>query len=584
MTHSKSVFKFALRSHFYCNLIFFEIPLFDFRGNPLSVCSRLFFFLRGSFLLTKEKFLSDTMPPKQESEMKEDDVVKWIADHQLSMDQVVKVLILGNSGAGKSFLCNAILGEEIFEHKNQAGSCTAVNTFSGALFGEGSTAVAFIIANIPGLIEADPNNIPRNEAAIQSAFKMLPNSPTSLLFVLKNTNGRPLDEDYQAVKCVMDYVKFDTKSSGIVVNSVDWEELDQKPDEYKTEITSQIRGITGRPTMQVDFIASYPKAKRSNLDCPEMVQLNGQLVTFIKKLQPTKIAPDPKATLVLDKQKLAKQIDEMKQMIAEERKRHEVMIQQEREKWQKMIKDMQEKNEEMARETQRQIQELKNRPPVIIHQGGGGGGCFNAFTATVALADGNHKPMRDAAVGDEVMAIERGSGKPRVAKVLLVDHHKGERVTMLRLALDDEGTNFIDATPDHLLLVAPAGTVIAGSPVDIVAVSSAARMVQLGTVAVGDLVCLFPGHAANSCGVWTPVCWTHRFTAEPVNIYTTLDTVVVGGTAASCYAVSEWIGWVDMLPTKLLDFVWPGATGSAWFESFRKRFDSHIGDRILYGQ
>ena len=37
----------------------------------------------------------------------------------------VKVIIVGNSGVGKSFLANVVLGDTVFKHAYQGGSCTS---------------------------------------------------------------------------------------------------------------------------------------------------------------------------------------------------------------------------------------------------------------------------------------------------------------------------------------------------------------------------------------------------------------------------------------------------------------------------
>jgi DNA replication protein DnaC len=61
------------------------------------------------------------------------------------------LIILGNSGVGKSFLANILLGREAFKHEFSARSVTHRTEFQEITFDDRDYA----IFNIPGLIEAD---------------------------------------------------------------------------------------------------------------------------------------------------------------------------------------------------------------------------------------------------------------------------------------------------------------------------------------------------------------------------------------------------------------------------------------------
>lgn len=61
------------------------------------------------------------------------------------------LIILGNSGVGKSFLANILLKEEAFRHEFSARSVTHRTEFREITV----NGIRFAIFNIPGLIEAD---------------------------------------------------------------------------------------------------------------------------------------------------------------------------------------------------------------------------------------------------------------------------------------------------------------------------------------------------------------------------------------------------------------------------------------------
>jgi len=61
------------------------------------------------------------------------------------------LIILGNSGVGKSFLANILLDKEIFKHDFSARSVTHRTEYQQITIGDHDYAVF----NIPGLIEAD---------------------------------------------------------------------------------------------------------------------------------------------------------------------------------------------------------------------------------------------------------------------------------------------------------------------------------------------------------------------------------------------------------------------------------------------
>src|SRR5689334_8190203 len=107
------------------------------------------------------------------------------------------LIIVGNSGVGKSFLANTILGEEFFEHKLDPSAVTTSTEFKSVALQDGSELAIF---NIPGLIENKQEAIERNKVEIDKAFVARPVS--IILYVFGNSGGRIRDEDVIAFQAL----------------------------------------------------------------------------------------------------------------------------------------------------------------------------------------------------------------------------------------------------------------------------------------------------------------------------------------------------------------------------------------------
>jgi predicted GTPase len=124
------------------------------------------------------------------------------------------LIILGNSGVGKSFLANTLVGREAFAHKFSSRSVTHITESEEIHLGD----LPLTIFNIPGLIEADQERINLNKKEIDKAFALRPIS--IVMFVFGQQGGRICDEDIVAFNAINAAYPFHPESLMLVVNGL----------------------------------------------------------------------------------------------------------------------------------------------------------------------------------------------------------------------------------------------------------------------------------------------------------------------------------------------------------------------------
>ncbi|CAF4429413.1 unnamed protein product, partial [Rotaria sp. Silwood2] len=124
------------------------------------------------------------------------------------------IIVLGNAGSGKSFLCNLIIGSELFKSAISVDAVT-INTEYHSVKQD---AKEIRIYNIPGLVEADQERIEKNKEEILKAFQ---DSPSAVvLFVWSNINGRVQTNDAIAFDALSQAIEFPHGSLMFVVNDI----------------------------------------------------------------------------------------------------------------------------------------------------------------------------------------------------------------------------------------------------------------------------------------------------------------------------------------------------------------------------
>jgi hypothetical protein len=124
------------------------------------------------------------------------------------------LIILGNSGVGKSFLGNILLGRDYFQHEFSPSSVTHATEYQEIIVGYFPLA----IFNIPGLIEAEQPRIDLNKREIDKAFTERPNS--IVMYVFGHENGRIKNEDVVAFNAINAAYPFRPESLVLVVNGL----------------------------------------------------------------------------------------------------------------------------------------------------------------------------------------------------------------------------------------------------------------------------------------------------------------------------------------------------------------------------
>jgi len=124
------------------------------------------------------------------------------------------IYILGNSGAGKSFLANVMLNEECFLHKISSTAVTLITEHIDRVVG-GKQRKVF---NIPGLIENEEAAITKNKREIYNAFTTLPFG--IVVYVFRVTGGRLAAEDFQGFEASDAAYNFPREALCFIVNDL----------------------------------------------------------------------------------------------------------------------------------------------------------------------------------------------------------------------------------------------------------------------------------------------------------------------------------------------------------------------------
>ena len=136
----------------------------------------------------------------------------WLSDGNVP---TTGIILLGNTGVGKSFLANVLLGENYFEHRCNSSSVTHETEWKNFR----AHGRSYVVFNVPGLIEHDQGAIDRNKVQIERAFQQCPNSIVASVFA-NGIGGRLRDEDLVTFKALHDVYQFRDESFMFIINDL----------------------------------------------------------------------------------------------------------------------------------------------------------------------------------------------------------------------------------------------------------------------------------------------------------------------------------------------------------------------------
>ena len=167
----------------------------------------------------------------------------------------VALITLGNSGVGKSFIDNIIVGEVIFDHKFSGTSVTRKTEVAVTIVPPHTSLAVY---NIPGLVELQMQNFDENKAEIDRAFQG--KSAQIILFIFGiGQGGRITLEDYTTYVALNDAYEFNQYSMIFLLNKIKKFDSDSECAEYKAEVIVNLRTLLkwGDKKMTVLFAEDF---------------------------------------------------------------------------------------------------------------------------------------------------------------------------------------------------------------------------------------------------------------------------------------------------------------------------------------
>jgi GTP-binding protein EngB required for normal cell division len=160
-------------------------------------------------------------------------------------DTKLAIITVGNSGVGKSFLTNILIGEEVFLHKYSPGSITRKLEFVVTNL-NGFHATVY---NLPGLIEGLKANIELNKREIEKAF--LGKSKQLILFIFGvGDGGRLRHEDLVTYLAMSDAYEFHLYTLVFIINNIKPFYSHESQDNYQSMMIVHLKTLLNWPSSE----------------------------------------------------------------------------------------------------------------------------------------------------------------------------------------------------------------------------------------------------------------------------------------------------------------------------------------------
>ncbi|CAF4573062.1 unnamed protein product [Rotaria sp. Silwood2] len=168
------------------------------------------------------------------------------------------LIILGNSGVGKSFLVNIILDRPLFRHQFSARSVTDRTESTNCTIGGQQCR----IYNIPGLIEGNTERFDLNRREIQRAFNEEKYNSIIIIYVFGHQNGRIRHEDIMSFQAIHQAYAFSLDSLIVIVNGLPR----KRSINYNEDTRKTLIDLLGMKLRHVCFIDQLDATNIKNYD------------------------------------------------------------------------------------------------------------------------------------------------------------------------------------------------------------------------------------------------------------------------------------------------------------------------------
>ncbi|CAF1449537.1 unnamed protein product [Adineta ricciae] len=223
------------------------------------------------------------------------------------------LVIIGNSGVGKSFLGNIILGKQYFKHDFAARSVTHQTESITCQLGD----KYYRIYNIPGLIEGDEERIALNRREVSRAFEEQKEHSLVVIYVFGHQNGRIRNEDIVTFRAIYNAYTFNPDSLIIIVNGLP----PDRPSTYDTDTQATLIGLLGIQPGRICFI------DRLKLGGPQQIDVRTYLIDIILNVRPQVHTKTNDINLMIDTvPQLEAELNNLRIEMENERHEHEGVI------------------------------------------------------------------------------------------------------------------------------------------------------------------------------------------------------------------------------------------------------------------
>jgi hypothetical protein len=151
------------------------------------------------------------------------------------------------------------------------------------------------LADVPGLLEATSDNVPRNKAEMLVALAALPQLPVVLLFVLRPINGKVSNEDIQSVMSVCTFLQVEPSAVIISVNGVDEEEVEDAA-KYRKSLDESLTALLGGQTLRLILLPLVPGASSNARS--DVARIRAELRRAIAECPTHRFAVNPNSNLI----------------------------------------------------------------------------------------------------------------------------------------------------------------------------------------------------------------------------------------------------------------------------------------------